>query len=62
MKQIPVPVTLLEEDEDEIGALGTLPSAITFCLENHQEVRNGETYAEEVTIKTGEIAFTKNAP
>jgi hypothetical protein len=55
--------TLLEEDEDlEIGPKEVLPSAITFCLENHQEVKHEDLYPKETTIKIGEIAFTKNAP
>jgi hypothetical protein len=55
-------VTLLEDEDLQIGTLETLPSAITFCLENHQEVRNKGAYAQKTTLKIGEIAFTKDAP
>lgn len=62
MKQRPA-ILLEQEDEDlEIGTLETLPSAITFCLENHKVVQDPKWYAQETTIKIGEIAFAKNAP
>ena len=52
----------VSQEEIEVGTLETLPSAITFCLENHTEVEYPEFYREKAAIKIDEITLAKEAP
>jgi hypothetical protein len=56
--------TVMEDSQEEIevGTLETLPSAITFCLENNSEVKYPEFYGEKAAIKIDGITLAKDAP
>jgi len=52
------------DEEEEIGTLETLPSAISFCMENHKALDEYDLdcYPSNTTLKIGEIGLVKNAP
>jgi len=57
-------LSVLDEDDIEIGTLGTLPSAISFCLENNKPLTEYDrnVYGENATLKVGDLSFVKDAP